>query len=98
MLNTRPNALTGGGVAPGTIAVGRGGAARVGGIPVDAVGAARAARVGGGMALVVELIHAAVMVAEEGVVQVHPVAAGAQASHVRRAFRCGLILSRLKIV
>ena len=94
-MNTRPNALTGGGVAPGTIAVGRGGAARVGGIPVDAVGAARA---GSGMALVVELIHAAVMVAEEGVVQVHPVAAVAQASHVRRAFRCGLILSRLKIV
>ena len=27
------------------------------------------------MALVVELIHAVVMVAEEGVVQVHPVAA-----------------------
>lgn len=72
MLNTRPDALTGGGVAPGTIAVGRGGAATVGGIPVDAVAVARA---GSEMALVVELIHAAVMVAEEGVVQVHPVAA-----------------------
>ena len=72
MLNTRPDALTGGSVAPGTIAVSRGGAATVGGIPVDAVAVARA---GSEMALVVELIHAAVMVAEEGVVQVHPVAA-----------------------
>jgi hypothetical protein len=87
LLNTRPNALTEGGVDPWTIAVGRGEAVTVGGIPVDALVVAGA---GSEMVLVVEVLHAAVMVVEkvlvvealhaavmvaEGVVQVRPVTA-----------------------
>ncbi len=64
MLSTRPNVLTGGGVDPWTIAVGRGEAATVGGTRVDALVVAGA---GSEMVLVVEVLHAAVMVAEEGV-------------------------------
>jgi hypothetical protein len=62
LLNTRPNALTEGGVDPWTIAVGRGEAVTVGGIPVDALVVAGA---GSEMVLVVEVLHAAVMVVEK---------------------------------